>query len=95
MSTNRISAGIMEHFKLGPFDVPRLWVGRWQLSGNAWGTAPASKIRSEMKRHTNEGFIAFGMFCFMTGRKGVFLTTMMVNVSRHGKFIASSDWTTK
>lgn len=47
---------------LGPFSVPRLFVGLWQLSSNAWGTAPVSKIRAEMKRHVDEGFIAFGMF---------------------------------
>lgn len=40
--------------------MPRLWVGLWQLSSSAWGTAPASKIRSEMKRHVDEGYIAFG-----------------------------------
>ncbi|EJD05263.1 Aldo/keto reductase [Fomitiporia mediterranea MF3/22] len=49
----------METVKLGPFTVPRLFVGLWQLSSNAWGTAPVSKIRSEMKRHFDEGFIAF------------------------------------
>lgn len=54
---------MMECFQLGPFaDVPRLWVGLWQLSSNAWGTAPVSRIRSEMKRHVEEGYTAFGMF---------------------------------
>lgn len=54
---------MMECFQLGPFEeVPRLWVGLWQLSSNAWGTAPVSRIRSEMKRHVEEGYAAFGMF---------------------------------
>jgi len=52
----------MECFQLGPFKaVPRLWVGLWQLSSNAWGTAPVSRIRSEMKRHVEEGYTAFDM----------------------------------
>ncbi|KAH8108391.1 Aldo/keto reductase [Phellopilus nigrolimitatus] len=49
----------MEKFQLGPFTVPRLFVGLWQLSSNAWGTAPVSRIRTEMKRHVDEGYIAF------------------------------------
>ncbi|KAL5520204.1 hypothetical protein ACEPAG_9417 [Sanghuangporus baumii] len=49
----------MEFTQLGPLTVPRLFVGLWQLSSNAWGTAPVSRIRAEMKRHVDEGFIAF------------------------------------
>lgn len=50
----------MEYTQLGPLSVPRLFIGLWQLSSNAWGTAPVSKIRAEMKRHVDEGFTAFG-----------------------------------
>lgn len=50
----------METFKLGSFDVPRLFAGLWQLSGNAWGTAPAVAIRQEISRHVEKGFFAFG-----------------------------------
>ncbi|KAI5117816.1 hypothetical protein M0805_004946 [Coniferiporia weirii] len=49
----------MDTFELGPFTVPRLFVGLWQLSSNAWGTAPVSRIRAEMKRHVDEGYTAF------------------------------------
>ncbi|KZT21740.1 Aldo/keto reductase [Neolentinus lepideus HHB14362 ss-1] len=49
----------METFQLGPFTVPRLWTGLWQLSSNAWGTAPAPKIRREMARHVELGYTAF------------------------------------
>ncbi|KDQ49459.1 hypothetical protein JAAARDRAFT_143408 [Jaapia argillacea MUCL 33604] len=48
-----------ETFQLGPFTVPRLFTGLWQLSSNAWGTAPASKIRREMGRHVDLGYTAF------------------------------------
>ena len=36
-----------ESFQLGPFIVPRIWTGLWQLSSNAWGSAPSPKIRSQ------------------------------------------------
>jgi hypothetical protein len=35
----------MEISSLGPFTVPRVWAGLWQLSSNAWGSATASKVR--------------------------------------------------
>jgi len=50
-----------ETFKIGEFTVPRLWTGLWQLSSNAWGTAPVSKIRQAMGRHVDRGFTAFDM----------------------------------
>ncbi|KAI0270402.1 Aldo/keto reductase [Gloeopeniophorella convolvens] len=50
-----------ETFQLGPFTAPRLWVGLWQLSSTAWGTAPAAKIREAMARHVAQGYTAFDM----------------------------------
>ena len=47
-------------FTLGPFTAPRLWVGLWQLSSTAWGSAPASRIREAMARHVDQGYTAFG-----------------------------------
>ena len=49
-----------ETFPLGPFSPPRLWVGLWQLSSTAWGSAPAAKIREAMARHVEQGYTAFG-----------------------------------
>ncbi|EPQ55540.1 Aldo/keto reductase [Gloeophyllum trabeum ATCC 11539] len=49
----------LETFQLGPLIAPRIWTGLWQLSSNAWGTAPASKIRREMARHAELGYVAF------------------------------------
>ncbi|KAH0580270.1 hypothetical protein H2248_001785 [Termitomyces sp. 'cryptogamus'] len=51
----------VETFRLGPFLVPRIWTGLWQLSSNAWGTAPVSKIRQEMAKHVERGYTAFDM----------------------------------
>lgn len=50
-----------ETFQLGPFVAPRLWIGLWQLSSTAWGSASASKIRQSMARHVDQGYTAFGM----------------------------------
>jgi len=49
-----------DSFQLGPFNPPRLWVGLWQLSSTAWGSAPASRIREAMARHVDQGYTAFG-----------------------------------
>ncbi|KAF8492397.1 Aldo/keto reductase [Russula emetica] len=49
----------LETFPLGPFNPPRLWVGLWQLSSTAWGSAPASRIREAMARHVDQGYTAF------------------------------------
>ncbi|KAG9103910.1 hypothetical protein FRC06_007021 [Ceratobasidium sp. 370] len=52
-------APALETTALGPFVVPRVWTGLWQLSSPAWGTAPAARIKREMTRHVNEGYTAF------------------------------------
>ncbi|KAJ7057939.1 Aldo keto reductase [Mycena amicta] len=57
MTTN---AATHETFTLGEFTVPRLWVGLWQLSSNAWGTTSVPKIRQAMARHVEAGYTAFG-----------------------------------
>ncbi|GLB45673.1 putative aldo keto reductase [Lyophyllum shimeji] len=51
----------VETFRLGPFVVPRIWTGLWQLSSNAWGSASVSKIRRGMARHVESGYTAFDM----------------------------------
>ena len=48
-------------FMLSPAtSLPRIWVGLWQLSSNAWGSAPAPKVRDAMATHMGKGFFAFG-----------------------------------
>ncbi|KAF6742552.1 aldo/keto reductase [Ephemerocybe angulata] len=49
----------IETFRLGPFIAPRLWVGLWQLSSNAWGSVSAAKVRQGMGRHVALGYTAF------------------------------------
>ena len=50
----------LETFQLGHYTVPRLWNGLWQLSSNAWGSAPSAKIRRHMAQYAEHGYIAFG-----------------------------------
>jgi hypothetical protein len=47
---------------MGPFTVPRIWNGLWQLSSNAWGTASSSEIRAAMERYSRVGYIAYGAY---------------------------------
>jgi len=65
-----VREGVIDTFKLaitrsclngGFIDVPRVWTGLWQLSSPAWGTAPAARIRREMRKHVDKGFLAFDM----------------------------------
>ncbi|KAF9076351.1 NADP-dependent oxidoreductase domain-containing protein [Rhodocollybia butyracea] len=56
--TSRSSSNGPEFFHLGPFVLPRLWTGLWQLSSNAWGTAPLPRIREAMARHVDIGYTA-------------------------------------
>ena len=56
-----------ETIQLGPFTLPRIWNGLWQLSSNAWGSAPSTKIRTQMLEYARQGYIAFGSsdFCHL------------------------------
>ncbi|KAJ7881783.1 NADP-dependent oxidoreductase domain-containing protein [Mycena olivaceomarginata] len=55
-----MSSATHETFDLGPLkSVTRLWCGLWQLSSNAWGSAPVPRIRKCMGQHVDLGFTAF------------------------------------
>ncbi|KAI1926895.1 hypothetical protein LOZ64_000025 [Ophidiomyces ophidiicola] len=64
-----------ETFVLAGRAVPRLFVGLWQLSSPAWGSAPRSRILADFARYVDAGFTAFDMadhygdaeLLFMTG----------------------------
>lgn len=60
MALSHTATTTRETFQLGPFVVPRVWTGLWQLSSNAWGSAPASKVRQGMNRYVQLGYTAFG-----------------------------------
>jgi hypothetical protein len=52
-------------------EVPRVWTGLWQLSSPAWGTAPAARIRREMRKHVDKGFLAFGEYLLFFPRAAI------------------------
>ncbi|PGH29439.1 hypothetical protein GX50_07819 [[Emmonsia] crescens] len=59
--SSRGNASAIEYFQLGPFVIPRLFIGLWQLSSPAWGSASKSKMLSQFQKHVDAGFTAFDM----------------------------------
>lgn len=51
----------IERFHLGQSRVPRMFMGLWQFSSPAWGTASKSKINKHFRKHVDAGFTAYGM----------------------------------
>jgi hypothetical protein len=50
----------IERFQLGKSLVPRMFIGLWQFSSPAWGTASKSKINKHFRKHVDTGFTAYG-----------------------------------
>jgi hypothetical protein len=50
----------IERFQLGNSLVPRMFMGLWQFSSPAWGTASKSKINKHFRKHVDAGFTAYG-----------------------------------
>lgn len=58
---NFISSEIaLELVKLGEAEVPRMFMGLWQFSSPAWGTASRAKIDRHFRKHVDAGLIAYG-----------------------------------
>ncbi|TGO25465.1 hypothetical protein BPAE_0079g00110 [Botrytis paeoniae] len=55
------SKSALESFQLGPAEVPRIFIGLWQFSSPAWGTASRSKIDRHFRKHVDSGLIAYDM----------------------------------
>ncbi|KAI1323294.1 aldo/keto reductase [Xylariaceae sp. FL0255] len=51
----------VEHFQLGPFTMPRLFNGLWQLSSPAWGSGTAEKQEIALTGLVQAGFVATDM----------------------------------
>lgn len=51
----------LESFQLGTAEVPRMFMGLWQFSSPAWGTASRSKIDRHFRKHVDSGLIAYDM----------------------------------
>ena len=59
---NETPSVLTETVQLGSLKVPRLFIGLWQTSSPAWGTASASKIRKHFQKHVDAGFNTFGAY---------------------------------
>ncbi|PQE23767.1 aldo keto reductase protein [Rutstroemia sp. NJR-2017a BBW] len=51
----------LESFQLGRAEVPRMFMGLWQFSSPAWGTASRGKIDRHFRKHVDAGLIAYDM----------------------------------
>lgn len=52
----------LETVKLGGDIVPRIFMGLWQFSSSAWGTASRSMIHNDFRKHVDAGLIAYGKY---------------------------------
>jgi hypothetical protein len=73
------SDSALETVRLGPVEVPRMFMGLWQFSSPAWGTASKSKINRHFRQHVDAGLIAYGsssfsFSIFITISEGIFQT---------------------
>ncbi|CAD6457583.1 88330f61-7e73-476a-8972-baaa3f05151c [Sclerotinia trifoliorum] len=55
------SKSTLESFQLGSAEVPRMFMGLWQFSSPAWGSASRSKIDHHFRKHVDSGLIAYDM----------------------------------
>ncbi|KAK7692910.1 hypothetical protein QCA50_004548 [Cerrena zonata] len=81
-----------ETVQLGPFTLPRLWNGLWQLSSNAWGSAPSTKIRSQMLAYARQGFIAFGQYADHYGSSEVLFGQFKKTLSEGETAFGATKW---
>jgi hypothetical protein len=56
------SKSALETFQLGNAVIPRMFMGLWQFSSPAWGTASRSKINCHFRKHVDAGFTSYGMY---------------------------------
>jgi hypothetical protein len=50
----------VESIQLGSVQVPRMFMGLWQFSSPAWGTASRTKINRHFRKHVDAGLVAYG-----------------------------------
>ncbi|KAG1895760.1 Aldo keto reductase [Suillus fuscotomentosus] len=81
-----------ETFLLGPFTVPRVWVGLWQLSSNAWGSASAAKIRQAMARHIERGYNAFDLTADHYGSAEILYGQFKESLPSPAEVVGATKW---
>lgn len=50
----------LEKTQLGRNIVPRVFMGLWQFSSPAWGTASHSRVTADFRKHVDAGFVSYG-----------------------------------
>jgi hypothetical protein len=58
----------MQTTKLGDAVVPRMFMGLWQFSSPAWGSASFDSIQRGFRKHVDGGFVAYGMWSRKAGK---------------------------
>lgn len=53
---------ISETVQLGSLTVPRMFMGLWQFSSPAWGTASRTQINAHFRKHVDAGFTMYGTY---------------------------------
>lgn len=81
----------LETFPLGPYRVPRLFTGLWQLSSNAWGSASTPKIRSQMAQYAEAGYTAFDMADHY-GSAEIIFGQFRKNFRTPGSIVGGTKW---
>lgn len=68
---------IAETVQLGSLTVPRMFMGLWQFSSPAWGTASRTQINAHFRKHVDAGFTSYGMTLFLFPSTRSFILTYM------------------
>lgn len=65
---------ILETTVLGSTSVPRMFMGLWQFSSPAWGSASQTRINDHFTKHVEAGLVAFGKFFYRGGVLNIDMT---------------------
>lgn len=61
VSNTAVKRHVIENFQLGPFDMPRLFNGLWQLSSPSWGSGTAQSQEAALLHAVECGLTATDM----------------------------------
>jgi len=67
----------LENVKLGEAVVPRMFMGLWQFSSPAWGSASRAMIDQHFRKHVDHGFSAYDMADHYGDAETTFVSYMM------------------
>jgi hypothetical protein len=73
----------LETSQLGKSIVPRVFMGLWQFSSPAWGTASHSRVTADFRKHVDAGFVSYGMFSLLNSNTLHLLTCITPDMADH------------